>query len=187
MVVAHAQPQELTLQRELVAEYAGRAPAAAARDLLEARGIAHADVTLEASPAGQDRLERETLRFDRKTMRHVGGWTAAGTVAGTILGLTFVGAGILAFAAFGGGIGVNAAIALLLAGTGGAEAGAFIGATASLPALPAINANLLASAEPHVFVRVRVVDEQDAQIAIDALAATHPEQLRRTLGAAVHE
>jgi hypothetical protein len=186
MVVAHAQPQELTLQPELVAEYAGRAGAIAARELLEAHGIAHADVMLEASPAGQDRLERETLRFDRKTMRHVGSWTAAGTIVGTVLGLTLVGAGVLAFAAFGGPFDVNSAIALLLGGTGGAEAGAFIAATASLPGLPAINANLLASAEPHVFVRVSVVGEQDAQTAVDVLKTTNPDQLRRVAGAVVH-
>ncbi len=185
-MVADVQRREGTLERELVAEYEDREHAGAARELLEAHGVERAYVTLEPSPAGAGRLERETLRFDRRTMRRVGGWTAAGTAIGALLGLTLVGAGILVFAAIGAPVGVNAAIALLLGGTGGAEAGAFIAATASLPALPSINADLLARAEPHVFVRVRIAGEQDAQTALDVLTATEPEQLRRIDGSAVH-
>jgi hypothetical protein len=183
MMIAESAVVAAGVGRELVAEYEGRAEAVAAREALEEHGVAHGHVKLEAAPADAGYLGRATLRFDRSTVRRVGSWSLLGTAAGAVTGVVAVAVGIGVFAATGAPIGVNAAIALLLGGTGGAEAGAFIGATASLPALASINADLLASAEPHVFLRISPVVDDEADAAISALPETRPEHVRRLAGA----
>ncbi len=171
-----------SFSQEFVAEYPDRRAAAEARQALESMGVPPGHLSLAPAPAGAGATREATLRFDRWSMRRLAGFTLAGVVVGGIGGAVGVALGVGVAAAVGIPIGMVAAIAVLLGGTGGIEAGAFIAATASLPSMSQIDADLVAYAEPHVFVRVRPADDREAEAAVQALADTHPEHLRRLAG-----
>ncbi|MHB8377940.1 MAG: hypothetical protein ACYDEB_13445 [Dehalococcoidia bacterium] len=174
-----------SLDQEFVAEYPDRRAAAQAREALEAHGVDARHLSLAAAPPAAGGTREAALRFDRQTMRRIGGFTFAGIVIGGVGGVVMVALGVAVAAAVGVHIGTVAAIAVLLGGTGGVEAGAFIGATASLPAFAEINDDTASQAEPHVFVRVTPADGREAELAIEAFAETHPEHLRRLSGPAL--
>ena len=171
-----------SFNQEFVAEYPDRRAAAEARRALESMGVPPGHLSLAPAPVGAGATREATLRFDRWSMRRLATFTLAGVVIGGIGGAVGVALGVGVAAAAGIPIGMVAAIAVLLGGTGGIEAGAFIAATASLPSTSQIDADLVAYAEPHVFVRVRPADDREAEAAVRALAETHPAHLRRLAG-----